>query len=175
MVEITIPIILQILQTAGILVGIIYYITIMKNSQRNQQMQLETRQVQLFMQMHQQLNSVITERVGDTEWIDMLSTKISGLDEYLEKRESDPKFKLLMDSSIGFYETLGVLVKEGYLSIRLIVLTWAGATRLFYENILEPIIEELRVHWDYPRVYSETVYVCKELIKYMNEHPELKT
>jgi len=34
MVEITLPIILQLLQTAGILVGIIYYITIMRNAQK---------------------------------------------------------------------------------------------------------------------------------------------
>jgi hypothetical protein len=147
----------------------------MRNSQRTQQMQLETRQVQLFMQMHQQLNTIITEQVGDIEWITMLSTKMSGLDEYLHKRETDPRFKLLMDSHFGFYETLGVLVKEGYISIRLIALTWAGSTRMFYENIVEPIIEEAKVYWDYPRVYSETVYVCKELIKYMDEHPELKT
>jgi hypothetical protein len=52
---------------------------------------------------------------------------------------------------------------------------WAGSTRMFYENIVEPIIEEGIVYWDYPRLWSETVYVCKELIKYMDEHPELKT
>ncbi len=166
---------LQIVQTVGILVGIIYYIIIMRNSQRTQQMQLETRQVQLFMQMHQQISSIIIEHVGDTDWITILNTKISSLDEYLQKRESDPKFKLLMDSSFGFYEALGVLVKEGYLSIRLIALMWAGSTRMFYENIVEPIIEEGIVYWSYPRLWSETVYVCKELIKYMDEHPALKT
>jgi len=125
--------------------------------------------------MHQQLNSIIIEHVGDTEWITMLSTKMSGLDEYLQKRESDPKFKLLMDSSFSFYEALGVLVKEGYLSIRLVALMWAGSTRMFYENIVEPIIEEGIVYWSYPRLWSETVYVCRELIKYVEEHPELKT
>jgi hypothetical protein len=104
MVEITLPIVLQLLQTAGLLVGIVYYITIMRNSQRTQQMQLETRQVQLFMQMHQQLNSTIIEHVGDSEWIDILNTKVSGFDEYLQKRESDQKFKFLMDSMFGFYE-----------------------------------------------------------------------
>ena len=40
MVEITIPIILQIVQTVGILVGIIYYITIMRNTNQTRQTEL---------------------------------------------------------------------------------------------------------------------------------------
>jgi hypothetical protein len=57
MVEITLPIMLQILQTAGILVGIAYYLVIMRNSQKTrelalnaQEKALETRQAQLFIQ-----------------------------------------------------------------------------------------------------------------------------
>ena len=53
MVDVTYQMVLSTLQTAGILVGIIYYLTIMRNSQKNQQMQLETRQSQLFMQLFQ--------------------------------------------------------------------------------------------------------------------------
>jgi hypothetical protein len=49
MVEITYQMVLSTLQTVGILEGIIYYLFIMRNSQRNQQMQLETRQLDLFM------------------------------------------------------------------------------------------------------------------------------
>jgi len=41
----------------------------------------------------------------------------------------------------SFYEGLGVFVKKGYLDIELIALMWAGMTRRFYENIVEPIIE----------------------------------
>ena len=171
MVEFTYQMVLSTIQTVSLVIGVIYYITIMRNNQRTQQMQLETRQVQLFMQMVQQLSSSIIE----TDYLPMLNIKISNLDEYLHKRESDPKFKLLTDSLFGFYEALGVLVKEGYLSIRLVALMWAGTTRIFYENIVVPMIEEGKIHWGYPRLYSETVYVCKELIKYMEEHPELKT
>jgi len=40
MVEITLPIVLQIVQTAGIFVGIVYYLTIMRNNQRTQRIQL---------------------------------------------------------------------------------------------------------------------------------------
>ena len=49
MVDITYQIVLSTLQTVALVVGIAYYLFIMRNSQRNQQMQLETRQAQLFM------------------------------------------------------------------------------------------------------------------------------
>jgi len=59
MVEITLPIILQIVQTVALVVGIIYYLTIMRNQQRTRELTLkaqehatETRQAQLFMQIY---------------------------------------------------------------------------------------------------------------------------
>jgi len=81
----------------------------------------------------------------------------------------------VIDAFIGFYEGLGVIVKEGYMSIRLVALMWAGMTRMFWENIFEDTVDGLRVHYGLPRMFSETEYVCRELIKYINEHPELKT
>jgi hypothetical protein len=49
--QITFQTIFQFLQTVGILVGVFYYIMTLRNSQRTQQQQLETRQAQLFMQI----------------------------------------------------------------------------------------------------------------------------
>ena len=57
MVEITYQMVLSTLQKVGLLIGIVYYLIIMRNSQRNQQIQLETRKVQLFMQIYQQITS----------------------------------------------------------------------------------------------------------------------
>jgi hypothetical protein len=75
----------------------------------------------------------------------------------------------------GFYEGLGVVVKQGYLSIQLVALMWAGFTRTFWENIVEPILDEMREALGYPRGWSETEYLCRELMNYMDEHPEFKT
>jgi hypothetical protein len=57
MIEITYQMVLSTIQTIGILVGIIYYIFNMRNSQRNQQMQLETRQAQLYMALLDRWNT----------------------------------------------------------------------------------------------------------------------
>ena len=68
MVEITYQMILSTIQTIALIVGIIYYITIMRNTQKTreltlesqeltrkaQEQQLETRQAQMFMQIYNQ-------------------------------------------------------------------------------------------------------------------------
>ena len=148
----------------GIIVAISYYTLTLRNADR-------TRQAQLFMQMYNRWRD-------DTKGLDVNSvvmTKLSGFNEFLEKNQSDENFKEVLDALFGFYEGLGVIVKEGYMDIRLVALMWAGLTRRFYENIVDPIIDGVIEYWNSPRAWSETVYVCKELIKYMDEHPELKT
>jgi uncharacterized membrane-anchored protein YhcB (DUF1043 family) len=56
--------VLSTLQTIALVVGIAYYLFIMRNSQRNQELTLkaqeqalETRQTQLFMQIYQDMSS----------------------------------------------------------------------------------------------------------------------
>ena len=57
MVEVTYQMVLSTIQTASLVVGIIYYLTIMRNSQKSQQMQLETRQAQLLMQVYSKIDN----------------------------------------------------------------------------------------------------------------------
>ena len=51
MVEFTYQMVLSTLQTIALIVGIAYYLIIMRNSQRNQQIQLETRQADLYLRL----------------------------------------------------------------------------------------------------------------------------
>jgi len=135
--------------------------------------QSRTRQAQMFMQLYNRYQDNF--QAHGFNMYEIFNKKLSGYDEYLEKYQSDENFKLAMDRFLPFYEGLGVMVKEGYLSIRLVALMWAGVTRMFYEYILEPIVEEGREQTKYPRLWSETEWLCKKLIRYMEEHPELKT
>ena len=156
--------ILDILPVASLVVVLAYYSLQIRNQNR-------TRQAQLFMQMYNRWRD-------DTKGLDfnpILNTKLSGFTEYMEKYGSDENFRSVVDAYFTFYEGLGVIVKAKYMDIHLVALMWAGMTRRFYENIVEPIIDEAIEHWNMPRVWSETVYVCKEFIRYMDEHPELRT
>jgi hypothetical protein len=178
MVEITLPIVLQILQTAGILVGIIYYLTIMRNSQRNQELSrkaqeqaLETRQAQLFMNIYNQ-------SFANREWLGayskVMSTQWDDYDAHIRQRNEDNEYLEASNYLSSFYEGLGVFVKEGLVDIRMVALTMTYMTTRYWERIA-PIVYEGRKRNNYPRFLSEFEYLYDELVKYLDEHPELKT
>jgi hypothetical protein len=148
----------------GLIVAITYYSIQIRNQNR-------TRQAQMFMQMYNRF----TDSISGTEHLEILSNSVfSSVSEYNALKESDADFNKVFKAYAIFYEALGVLVKEGLLDVRFIALMWGGTTRMYWEKIV-PIIEDLRDYYNYPRNLSETEYVCKEVIKYMKDHPELQT
>ena len=52
-------------------------------------------------------------------------------------------------------------MKEGHLIIRLVALMWTGVTRTFWENIVEPILDEIREDAGYTRGWRDTEYVFR--------------
>jgi hypothetical protein len=155
----------------SISIAAFYYILTLRNTQKNQQLQLETRQAQLFMQMYNRADDALHESFNHIMRIEYRDFR-----DYWEKYgpDSNDDMSPHIRQMAYFLEGLGVLVKERLLSMRLVALTWAGTSRMFWDK-LSPIIDEWREEIGYPRLWSETEYLCKELIKYMDEHPELKT
>jgi hypothetical protein len=184
MVEITYQMVLSTLQTVGLLVGIAYYLIIMRNSQRTreltlqsqeltrkaQEQALETRQVQLFMNAYNKFDEDVVNAL-----LEVMSWEWEDFDDFWEKYgwiKNRDKFTATVSKVAMFYEGIGVLVKEGYLNIRLIALMIGGVTMLFWEK-MESVVLEGRVKTNEPRWMSETEYLYKALKKYMDEHPEL--
>jgi len=178
-------------------IGVFYYIMTIRTNQRNQEISLknqeltlqsqeltrkaqeqalETRQAQLFMNIYNQ-------SFANQEWLDA-STKVmrthwESYEEYMQKQdwnsdESDSEFIRAANLVYCFYEGLGVFVKEGLVDIRMIALTMTYATRTLWEKIA-PVVYESRKRMNYPRMLSEFEYLYDELMKYIEEHPELKT
>jgi len=175
LVEITLPIVLQLLQTAGILVGIVYYITIMKNQQRNQELTLraqenatETRQAQLFMQIYDKWSS--PDFLG--AWRFIMETEFETLEEIRELQKKE-EYQRAWATLVGFYEGVGVLVKEGLIDIRLVALLMTGTTVLFWRK-MEPFVPEMR-KGAYPRAYIETECLYHALMDYVKDHPEIES
>jgi hypothetical protein len=109
MVDVSYQMVLSTLQTVGILVGIIYYIFNMRNSQKNQQMQLETRQAQLFMQIYsRQYDRETRENIHFVDKIEY-----ENYEDFIEKYgiENNPDY-LKISSLVTYYEGIGVLVKR---------------------------------------------------------------
>jgi hypothetical protein len=169
--QITFQILFQFLQTIGILVGVFYYIMTIRTNQKNQQMQLETRQAQLFMQLYNRFRD-------DTQSLDMeksfFNVKIESFQDFMRLWRTDEDFGETLSALGGFYEGIGVMVREGYIPVRLVALQWGGNTRRFWEK-MEPFMSAVREHQEFPRAWSETEFLYNELMKYIEEHPELKT
>ena len=190
MVEITLPIVLQILQTAGILVGIVYYITIMRNAQKTrdltlqaqeqslkaQEQALETRQAQLFMDLYETYRSYDFRKFG---YDIMFVYTWDNWDDYWDKYGpvNNPTAFNSVNSVSAFYEGVGVLVKRGLIDIALVEGLMHLHLKLVWEK-LGPIIIESRKVTDIetpagPRLYTNFEYLYNELMKYLEEHPEL--
>ncbi len=178
-------------------IGVFYYIMTIRTNQKNQEISLknqeltlqsqeltrkaqeqalETRQAQLFMNIYNQ-------SFANQEWLDaytkVMRTHWESYEEYMQKQdwnsdESDSEFIRAANLVYCFYEGLGVFVKEGLVDIRMIALTMTWMTRTLWEKIA-PIIYESRKRMNYPRMLSEFEYLYDELMKYIEEHPELKT
>jgi hypothetical protein len=167
----------------GVLIAAVFYILNLRISQRNQELMLkaqeqsaraqqqtlETRQAQMFMNIYQQT----TSKDFTSAYNKFISSQ---WENYSESRELFQKKEFADDFYIlgMYFEGLGVLVKEGYLPIRLVALLLTGMTRSFWEK-LKPIMDEARVEMGYVRWFSETEYLYDELLRYLDKHPELWT
>jgi hypothetical protein len=160
--------VLTLLQTISIMVGIAYYILNIHNNQRNQRLTLETRQASLFMQMYNRLMSDIQ----DLEVEEVVTNQISGFEEFREKMASDGNFKQVFNRLAQFFEALGVLVKLGYVNIDIVALMWTSMTKSFWENLLEPMIDEQREFYNYSGIWAESEYLYRELMKFRDQHPD---
>jgi len=196
--QVTFQVLFQFLQTVGILVGVFYYIMTIRTNQRNQEISLrnqeltlqsqeltrkaqeqalETRQAQLFMNIY---NQSFTNREWLNAYNKVLTTHWDNYEEYLKiadfrnPESSDREYLEAQSYVSSFYEGLGVFVKEGLVDIRLIALTMTYMTRNYWEKIA-PVVYESRKRYNYPRMLSEFEYLYDELMKYIEEHPELKT
>jgi len=170
----------QVIGVAGTLtaafIGVRSYINSNKRAEEDKHKELETRsrelqtrQAQMFMNIYNQT----TTKDFTTAYNIFSSNEWKNYKEYRElmkKKEVVGAFTIL-----GMYwEGLGVLVREGYLDIRLVALLICGMTRYFWEKLL-PIIDEARVDMGFVRWMSETEYLYDELMKYLDKHPELST
>jgi hypothetical protein len=164
-----------IMGSLGVFVAAVYYIVNIQNNRNNQRETLETRQVQLYMQIY---NQGVNNRNFIEAWNRVQHLKLNNLQEFLDATNyENPETRenlYAINVLTGYYEGIGTLVKENMLSIRWVALLFGSWTRMFWEKI-EPVAEELRVYRKAPRIFSETEYLYNELMKYMKEHPEIAT
>ena len=175
MVEITLSVILQIVQTVGILVGIIYYLTIMRNTQRTRELSLKaqeeaerSRQRELILLRSQSYSleyiTAYTETVGMDDW--------NTVEEFHSKygREANPEAfaKWLYIRSV--YNFAGLLLKEKGTDPELIFQLYSPNSIIGLWEQHESIINEVRTRFNHPTYWEPFEFLYKEAKK---RYPEL--
>ena len=168
--------VLSTLQTAGILMGIIYYIFIMRNQQRTrnltlkaQELTLETRQAQIFTQL---MDKYLTKDGLEYQRVEDGATW-SSYEEWLEIYQNDAEYHDAFRWLAHLYTGIGTLLREGLLNVRLVVLVTAIAIIRDWEKY-EDVIYEWRKRTNNRTLWSEWEYLYNTIMKYLQEHPELK-
>jgi len=179
MVEITYQMVMSTIQTVSLVVGIIYYITIMRSQQRTrefalnaQEQALETRQIQIFMQIYQQLNSEGSYK----SFMELMNLEIRDNDEYLQKYDSsvNPAHYAKRASIWYSYNTIGELLRMGIIEPELLHRLSMGPLVTMMWEKWEHIIRETRVREKLPDIWEGFEYLYNEMKKFrgMKGYPE---
>jgi hypothetical protein len=167
MVEITIPIVLQIVQTVGILVGIIYYITIMRNSQKTQQLQLETRKAQLYMQLFMR----ITSEEFIKKSLDTLRLEYDNVDDFFEKYILGPDSSVhaKLFSMFWHIDGLGYMMSQKLIDPEMVYNFGGGFAQVWHWKKWEPVIMRFRKRRDDPEFLRWFEYTANEMMRMRQE------
>ena len=132
---------------AGLSIGIaaIYYTLTLRNSQRAQRLQLETRQAQLFAQ----INDMTTTPQYLDDLKEVLSWTWDDFDDFLEKYgEENPDNWYKLISVMIPLNHLGMLLNEGLID-PMLLWHWRGPVHMIWDKF-EPVIFEYRRRFESP-------------------------
>ena len=141
MVEITVPLVLDVIRTVGILVGVVYYITIMRNSQRAQQESEKARRNELVFQKLQNITLEYARTFNEV----MIMKDWNDVEEWEEKygRDNNVEAYSKWNYVIRHYQLAGLLLKQGADPDIIFELYPDGAVINLFE-LYEPVVEYMK-------------------------------
>ncbi|MBN2335248.1 hypothetical protein JXL21_06775 [Candidatus Bathyarchaeota archaeon] len=160
-----------ILTGLGLIVSVLYYTLTLQNANKTQQIQLETRQAQIFLQFVRDWNDVefkqIAREVIRWEWED--------LDDFDKRYFNDVENSGKVTALGTFMESLGVIVMKGFIDVELAYTVFAGYIIRYWEKFLDVELH-IREKYNWPQSGFYIEYLYNEFTRITHErHPELKT
>ena len=153
MVDITYQMVLSTLQTIALIVGIAYYLFIMRNSQRNQELArksqvqaLETRQAQLLSEFTGMMLSNDTLHNAFMYWWDHPRIEY---EEYKEKYPRESEGYKFIFRVLGFYELIGLLSRRELVDVELVDDMFA----LMWDK-LKPIVKGMQEDYGFSGLFE---------------------
>jgi hypothetical protein len=162
----------------GVCVAAIYYILNLRNTQKNMQMTLETRQAQLFMQIYdRQTDPEFQKRramLMKMQWIDCDDFIKKYGDYFNDKKEANMEVYSSLWSVQNYLEGIGVLVKRRLIDPTLVDDLISGMIIRMWEKF-RPLFLEFRKRYEYPQFEEWTEYLYEEIKAIaVKQHPELR-
>jgi len=157
----------QFLQTVGILVGVFYYIMTIRANQKNQQLQLETRKAQLYMQLFMR----ITSEEFVKKAIDLLRLEYDNVDEFMEKSILGPDSSLhaKLFSMFWHIDGLGYMMYQGLIDPEMVYNFGGGFAQVWHWRKWEPVIMRFRKRRGDPDFLKWFEYTAKEMMRMRQE------
>jgi hypothetical protein len=155
----------------GLTASIVYYASVLRNANRTQEMQLETRQAQLYMGVYNKF----TTRENVDILMELLDWEFDDYDDFQNKygKESNPEAFSRWIFYVNLFEALGPIVREGYLDVHMIALLMSGGIKALWEKF-RSIVMENRVRHNWPRWAVEFEGLYDALIEYSKENPDFE-
>jgi hypothetical protein len=174
MVEITYQVVLSTLQTAGILVGIAYYVMNLNYTRRNQEISLRN-QEQTLKSRHAAIFDQITSPLRNPQGLRSLSllesNPVSSHDEWLKLISENEEFYEAWLWVCFLYEMFGIYFRKGVADIEYFVMLQPFWGLRFWRQA-KPIIYKQREGLG-PSYFRNMEFLFDSLEKYFEEHPEL--
>ena len=154
--QLTLQTLLMVFQTIGILVGVIYYITSIRNQSRSRQIQI--------------IGAAATLDLD----FDFLNWEVDNYDFFMSEHgpDADPEDWKNLNAFFNRLELWGVYVREGLLDVRLVCLMSGGTIKESWEKY-RGLFEERRRRYNRPRDWIEAEYLYERVVDYLAKHPEL--
>jgi len=162
----------------GVIAGFTYYVLTVRNAQRTreltlraQEQALDTRQAQLVMNLVNTVRSTDFRR----QWHTLFRLEWRDYQDFQEQYEEDIEIISAWTSVVRFYECVGVMVKNNLIDMNLIYPLLVNGTKIMWDRY-EPLIMGDRERFqEYGTIWTNVEYLYNEILRYEEEHPELKT
>ena len=151
----------------GVIAGFTYYEIVVRNSQRNQKHQLETRQAQLFMNLYETWST--PEFRKRSNWVNHVI-------EYEDSEDFHSKYGRTGDqdsfadwaSVDAYYEGIGVLVRRGLIDIDLVDDLLHTSIIGTWEKMGPEFLESRALGTGSPTLFSDFEFLYNEIMKREN-------
>ena len=159
MVEITYQMVLGTLQTVGLLVGIFYYIMTIRANQKNQELTLETRQLQLYMKVLEDNRTQEFQK----QWTDVAyHQEFKDYEEWREKYgpRTNPEAYANFFHVTNWFQGIGYLVRTGVLDVEVVSEYIRPMSVIFLWEKVSPIVKVHRETTN-PRALDSFEYLAR--------------